>query len=80
MSRITLDPQLKTRLNGLNEHLEICDESGNILGHFLPQEVYKKLLYSAIEAACPHDKAEQERRRREIGAISLAEFWKKLEA
>jgi hypothetical protein len=37
--------------------------------------VYRKLLYAAVEAACPHGKGEQERRRRETGGRSLAEFW-----
>src|ERR1700681_4766991 len=34
MSRVVLDPQLRSKLNGLNEQLEICDEAGKTLGHF----------------------------------------------
>jgi hypothetical protein len=80
MSKVILDPDLKARLNGLNEQLEICDTDGRTLGRFLPEGAYRKLLYAAVEAACPHGRAEQERRRRETGGRSLAEFWKSLGA
>ena len=36
MSKITLDATLRSKLNGLNESLEICDETGETVGHFLP--------------------------------------------
>jgi hypothetical protein len=80
MSRVILDSYLKARLNGLNEKLEICDADGRTLGHFLPEDVYRRLLYAAVEAACPHDREEQERRRRETGGRPLADFWKDLGA
>jgi hypothetical protein len=80
MSKVILDPDLKARLNGLNEQLEICDSDGRTLGHNLPDDQYKKLLYAAVEAACPHSREEQERRRRETGGRSLAEMWKSLGA
>jgi hypothetical protein len=81
MSKITLDPELRAKLNGLNQPLELCDADGRTLGHFLPAEAYRKLLYAAVEAACPHGPEELERRRNEKGAkeIKLAEFWKTLE-
>lgn len=78
MSKVVLDPELKARLNGLNEQLEICDADGRTLGRFLPEEAYHKLVYAAAEAACPHDKEELERRRRETGGMTLAEFWKRM--
>jgi hypothetical protein len=78
MSKVILDPDLKARLNGLKDKLEICDADGRTLGHFLPEGVYRQLVYAALEAACPHSKEEQERRRQETGGRSLAEFWKSL--
>jgi hypothetical protein len=78
MSKVILDPQLRAKLNGLQAPLEVCDETGKTLGHFLPAETYRKLLYAAASAACPHDRAEQERRRQEPGGRSLADFWKDL--
>ena len=54
MSKIVLDQTLRSKLNGLNEPMEVCDESGTTLGHFLPSAQYQKLLYRVAEAACPH--------------------------
>jgi len=78
MSKITLDAELRAKLNGLNQPLELCDADGHTLGHFLPADAYRKLLYAAAEAACPHSQAELERRRKEGGGTSLSEFCKGL--
>jgi hypothetical protein len=79
MSRITLDPDLKARLNGLNEHLEVCDESGRTLGHFLPEAAYQKMLYALAESQRPPLSSEEvERRRKETGGRPLAAIWKRL--
>jgi hypothetical protein len=36
MTRITLDADLRGKLMDLNEPLELCDESGRVLGRFFP--------------------------------------------
>jgi hypothetical protein len=36
MSRIVVDAELRNRLLNLMEPLEFCDESGRVLGRFLP--------------------------------------------
>jgi len=76
MGTITLDPVLRAKLNGLNEQLEICDETGKPVGMYLPLEDYKKLLYRGVEI--PFSEEEIERRRKQKGGISLAEFWKRM--
>jgi hypothetical protein len=78
MSKVILDPELKARLDGLSQPLEICDPDGRTLGRVLPESVYRRLLYAAAEAACPHSKEEQERRRQETNGRSRAEFWQSL--
>jgi hypothetical protein len=78
MTKLTLDPQLRAKLNGLNEQIEVCDESGAIIGHFLPAAVYQKLLYAAAEAACPYTKEELQKFQQQTGGRSLAEIWKSL--
>jgi hypothetical protein len=78
MQTITLDSELRAKLNGLNKPLEILDEAGNTLGYYLPDSVYRHLLYAAVEQACPLNDAERERRRQEQGGSSLAEFWKRM--
>ena len=46
MSKITLDAELRAKLNGLADQLEVCDETGNTVGHFVPEELYRDLLQS----------------------------------
>ena len=53
MSMVTLDAALRSMLNGLDEPLELCDESGQTLGHFLPAAIYRKKLYQLAESQCP---------------------------
>ena len=48
MSKITLDATLRSKLNGLNESLEICDEGGQTVGHFLPADVYRKIDHPVL--------------------------------
>ena len=36
MTRVTIDAGTLAKLHGLNDVLEICDESGRTLGHFCP--------------------------------------------
>ena len=76
MSKITLDAPLRAKLNGLNESLEFCDESGETIGHFLPAAAYRKMLYQIAEAQCPNTPEELRAMRQETGGTTLAEFWK----
>jgi hypothetical protein len=79
MSRIILDAELRAKLNGLSEPLELCDEGGKTLGHYLPEVVYNKMLYALAEAQRPPLSEEEiEQRRKETGGSSLAEIWKRL--
>jgi hypothetical protein len=79
MSKITLDATLRAKLNGLNESLELCDERGETIGHFLPASAYRKLLYQIAESQCPHTPEQLRARRQQTGGTSLAEIWKELE-
>ena len=78
MQTIVLDPELRAKLNGLDQEVEIRDETGNTVGRYVPEELYRKMLYAAVEAACPHSKEEIERRRHETGGTTLAEFWRRM--
>ena len=78
MSKIILDEDLRARLNGLDRTLEVCDEDGHTVGHFLPAAEYRKLLYAAVNASCKVSDEEMDRRRQEGGGMSLAEFWKRM--
>ena len=78
MGKLTLDPALRTKLNGLSEPMEVCDEAGHTVGHFLPSALYEELFYAALAAESPHSKEELRRRHCEPGGRSLAEIWKSL--
>lgn len=78
MGKLILDAELRKKLNGLNEPMEICDEGGQTLGHFLPATAFDDLFYAALAVDSPHSKEELRRRHREIGGRSLAEIWKSL--
>jgi len=76
MSRVLLDSQLRSKLNGLDDQLEICDESGKTLGRFLPEALYRELLLAWSKADLPDE--ELQRRREEPRGRTLAEIWDKL--
>jgi hypothetical protein len=76
MERIVLDPQLRSRLNGLDEHVEVCDETGKTLGHFLPERLYREFLVAWSRFHLPDD--ELQRRRQEPRGRTLAEIKKSL--
>jgi hypothetical protein len=50
MSKITVDPDLKKKLNDLTDQVELCDANGSTLGHFLPTDIYQRLVYSWAKA------------------------------
>jgi hypothetical protein len=76
MSRVTLDSQLRSKLNGLDDQVEICDESGKTLGRFLPESIYRELLVAWSKAHLSDE--ELERRRKEPRGKTLPEIWQSL--
>jgi hypothetical protein len=39
MKQVVLDAATRAKLNGLTSQLEVVDEQGNLLGHFMPLDV-----------------------------------------
>jgi hypothetical protein len=60
MTRVIIDEALRKKLHGLNAVLEFCDESGRILGRFLPRP--DPALYDNLE---PLISREELRRRKQ---------------
>ncbi len=79
MSTAILDAEKRVQLGPLDESQEILDPQGHVVGRYLPEEEYRKLLYAIGESNCPISTAEWERRRKEKGGITLSELWKKLD-
>ena len=80
MTKVTLDESLRAKLNGLNEELEICDADGRTVGHFVPPDLYREMLYAWAESQSGISEEELQRRiREETGkGRALAEIWKDL--
>jgi len=72
MPKLLLDTDLRARLRDLNVEWEVCDESGRTLGHFLPADLYQKLLYAWAKSLFD-DEDELKRARQEPGGMSTVE-------
>jgi hypothetical protein len=72
MSRVILDSQLRSKLNGLTEQVEFCDESGKIVGRFVPESLYRELLVPWSKAHLADE--ELAHRRQEPRGRTLAEI------
>jgi hypothetical protein len=76
MNKIVLDDVLRSKLNGLDAQVEVCDELGKTVGRFLPEKEYMRLLYAIANEQTSDE--ELERISREPGGRPLAEIWKSL--
>lgn len=77
MTRLILDEALRAKLSGVVEYAELCDESGRMLGFFVPAAAYDPALYREFRS--PISDEEIERRRREPGGRTLKEIWARLD-
>ncbi|MBA4189921.1 MAG: hypothetical protein C0467_18205 [Planctomycetaceae bacterium] len=59
MNTVILDDELKSRLNGLDKHMEIRDTAGKLVGHFLPDAVYMRFLYDLAKAEFAREESEK---------------------
>ena len=76
MTKVVLDSDLRKKLNGLREQVEICDEAGETVGHFLPAAAYRDLLKGLAESVFdPQDVALA---RKQTGGKTLPEIWDRL--
>ena len=76
MNKVCLDPALRAQLCGFSSPVEICDESGQSLGHYLPAPIYRQMLVAWSKAEVSDE--ELERRMNEPGGCSLADVWERL--
>jgi hypothetical protein len=76
MTKVTLDDSLQAKLSGVDE-VELCDRAGKPVGHFLSEQLYRRLLYDWANAQVADE--ELERRRRQPGGRTLTEIRARLE-
>jgi hypothetical protein len=75
MGKVVLDADLRAKFNGLNEPMDVVDESGRVVGLFVPTD-QDKARYANL--TIPYSEEEIERRLHEEGGCTLDEIWKKL--
>lgn len=59
MGTVILDAELKGKLNGLNEPLDLRDPDGTLVGQFVPGDSYTHLLYEWAKLDFARQEAEE---------------------
>jgi hypothetical protein len=76
MNNVCLDPQTRSQLSGATSVVNLCDEQGKLIGHFLPPDQYLRLVYDWANAQVSDE--ELKRCIEEPGGSTLAEIWARL--
>ncbi|MFO0810374.1 MAG: hypothetical protein U0746_17255 [Gemmataceae bacterium] len=76
MNKVILTDDLRSQLNGLNQPVEVCEPSGQTVGHFVPQGRYLRLLAAWDEKQISDD--ELRRRADAPGGKPLADVLARL--
>lgn len=76
MNRVLVDDAMRTTLGKLRSQTEFCDQSGNVLGYFIPAEQDSKSIREWVRSRISDE--ELERRAQESGGVTTAEVLKKL--
>ena len=80
MNKVVLDPSTRSSLNGLDQSVEVCDESGKTLGYFVPADEYLALMYAWARAEFAGDDTSGAREEfRAEGGYTTAEVLAKIE-
>jgi len=74
INQIVVDSPLKAQLAGLVQPVEVVDETGRSLGHFVPTQAM------IVSDDCPYSAEELAHMRSAEGGRPLAEIWKSLGA
>jgi hypothetical protein len=76
MTEIQLNHAIEPQFYGVSSCVPVRSTDGNVIGHYLPEEEYLKLLYASFKM--PFSEEEIARRRSETGGHTLEEIWKRL--
>jgi hypothetical protein len=78
MSTAVLDSEKRITLTTLDQMMEIKKSDGQVVGRYVPEAEYKKLLYAWVESQSPLSKEALKQRSQEKGVHTLQEIWKRL--
>ena len=59
MSTVIIDDDLKAKLNGLTQHVELHDASGKTVARCIPEDEYMRMLYNEAKLAFALEEAEE---------------------
>ncbi len=79
MTNVVLkDAALVAALEAIEGRSQLCDDTGRVLGYFVPQSCDRPISYRGVKS--PLSKEERERILREEldDAIPLSEFWERM--
>ena len=74
MNRVTIDHNASAQLDAVSQPVEIFDESGRLLGHFVPT------TSSNLPVDCPYSDDQLAKMRSESGGRPLSEIWESLDS
>jgi hypothetical protein len=78
MTQIQLDQSMQDKLGDMNAQVAFCDAKGQVVGRYIPEAEYTKMLYASFKNELSDE--ELERRAAEPGGYTLEEIWKELGA
>jgi hypothetical protein len=76
MQPVVIDAALREKLFDLTVPLEFRDETGRVLGRYVP--AYRPADFEELVKTCPYTDEDLDRFRQEPGGQTLAEIWKRL--
>jgi hypothetical protein len=70
MISVVIDEVLRSKLGGLKEEVAFLDESGEVVGHYVPTP--------QTQDGCPYTQEELAQFKKETGGRPLREIWQRL--
>jgi hypothetical protein len=77
-NKVIANDWLRSQLGGGDKPLEICDNAGKTLGHFVPVGIYQQLVHAAVKYPPDLTPEEFQRRFAEGNGKPLAQIWQEL--
>ena len=74
MSKVVLDAELRAKLNGGTERVDVTDENGNLVGRYWPHEAFTRFLEAFCQPLTAEDIAEARREMLAKGGVSTADM------
>jgi hypothetical protein len=74
MDKVILDAELRAKLQGGLAGLDVMDEAGNVVGHYLPHDQYVSLLYVVAPPVTRQEIDDARRNYRENSGYTTAEL------